>query len=308
MMSLGELGQQLRAAGLTPRALAAWAGSERISLVEQHLEELVAREPMPAAVGLALFVAGRDIAIDKARGLPIDALLAHELVVEDAHRLHAAVAILPVGQSLIVCDRHDAAPTSDTVCWPDDSSYHLASAIPHARFERWLDLGCGSGFAPLARPEAAAAIVGVELNRLAVDMAITSFALSGIGHAVVEHGDLAIAQEPAQLVTCNAPMPARVSESVLEMWRHTGGDFFARLWATVPERVAPGGIAIIHAALSAIPHERLPGARRIVVYTPQEVAPAFAVLAWRPDGPDGVSIAHRGLTAQRPHLDAEDFR
>jgi SAM-dependent methyltransferase len=339
-MSLVELGQQLRAAGLTPRALAAWAGTDRIPALSAVpaasssgawsaraatsddertlLDELAAREPTPAAVALSLFVAGRDIAIDKARGLPIDQLLAHELVVEDNYRdahedrgrcLRATVAILPVGKSLIVCDRHDAAPTSETVCWPDDSSYHLASAIPHVRFERWLDLGCGSGFAPLARPEAASAVVGVELNRLACEMARTSIELSGIGHVVVEHGDLAIEQAAADLVTCNAPMPG----GGVEMWRFTGRDsgiedFFARLWRVVPERVTPGGIAIVHAALTAIPHERLPGERRIVVYTPPEVAPAFGVLAWRPDGPDRVAVAHRALTAQRPHVDADDLR
>jgi hypothetical protein len=149
----------------------------------------------------------------------------------------------------------------------------------------------------------------VELNGLACDMARTSIELSGIGHVVVEHGDLAIEQPPAELVTCNAPMPGGGTE----MWRFTGRDsgiedFFARLWRVVPERVAPGGIAIVHAALAAIPHERLPGERRIVVYTPPEVAPAFGVLAWRPDGPDRVAVAHRALTAQRPHVDADDLR
>lgn len=339
-MSLGELGQQLRAAGLNPRALAAWAGTDRIPALAAMpapsssgawsaraatsddectlLDDLAAREPTPAAVALSLFVAGRDVAIDKAHALPIDALLAHELVVEDSYRdanedrgrcLRATVAILPVGRSLIVCDRHDAAPTSETVCWPDDSSYHLASAIPHARVERWLDLGCGSGFAPLVRPEAATTIVGVELNSLAVDMARTSAGLSGVGHVAIEHGDLAIEQAPAELVTCNAPMPG----GGIEMWRFTGRDsgiedFFARLWRVLPERVATGGIAIVHAALSAIPHERLPGERRIVVYTPPDAAPAFGVLAWRPDAPERLSIVHRALTAERPHVDATDFR
>ena len=306
---LGEVGKQLRAAGLTPRALAAWAGTDRIPLVEAHLDELVAREPTTAAIALSLFVAGRDVPVDKARALPIDALLEREWIVEDAQRLHATFAILPVGQSLIVCDRHDAPPTTETVCWPDDSSYHLASAIPHHRVDHWIDLGCGSGFAPLARPEAATTITGVELNGLACEMAEWSLALSGIQHVNIEHADLAIEAVPAQLVTCNAPMPS----TGIEMWRFTGresgvDDFFTRLWRVVPERLLPGGIAIVHAALSAIPHERLAGERRIVLYTPPDAAPAFGVLAWRPDGRDARSISHRALTRERPHLDVEDFR
>ena len=92
----------------------------------------------------------------------------------------------------------------------------------------------------------------------------------------------------------------------IEIWRHTDDDFFARLWSVLPERVAPGGLAIVHAALAAIPHERLAGDRRIVVYTPREAAPAFGVLWWRPDAPERLAISHRALTAERPHVDDGD--
>jgi len=319
-----ELGHKLRAAGLTPRALAAWAGTDRISALaapatsapdEAYVDELAAREPTPAAVALSLFVAGREIAIDRARHLPLDDLLARDLVVldtrADAHEdrgpcVRANVAILPVGRSLIVCDRFDAPPTTERVCWPDDSSYHLAGAIPHRRVARWLDLGCGSAFAPLVRPEVATSIVGVELNAVAARMARLGAALSGVGHLAVEHGDLAIEQEPAALVTCNTPMPAGGAGGGIEMWRHTDDELFERLWRVLPERVAPGGTAIVHAALSAIPHERLAGDRTIVVYTPSDVSPAFGVLWWQPDAPERLAISRRMLTPERPHVDDAD--
>lgn len=323
MIALAELGTQLRACGLTPRALAAWAGTDRIPRLAAAsprdpelaiVDELAAAEPVPAAIALALFVAGRDVAIDRAHArLPLDALLAHELVVEDGFRdphedrgrcVRATVAILPVGPSLVVCDRFDAPPTTERVCWPDDSSYHLAGAIPHGRVARWLDLGTGSAFAPLVRPDAAAAITGVELNAVAARMARAGAALSGIGHLAIEDGDLAIEQAPAPLVTCNAPMPGGASG--LEMWQFADDDLFARLWRVLPERVAPGGLAVVHAALSAIPHERLAGDRRIVVYTPPDAPAAFGVLWWRPDAPERLAISQRALTPERPHVDAGD--
>lgn len=298
---MSELGTRLRSAGLTPRALAAWAGTDRISALPALVEVLALRDPTPAAVALALFVAGRDVAVERVH-LPLDELAARGLIEVDTKTVHAEVAILPIGRSLIVCDRFDAPPTTERVCWPDDSSYHLAGAIPHRRVERWLDLGCGSAFAPLVRPEVAAMIAGIDLNAEAARMAALGVELSGIQHVTIEVGDLAIDQPPADLVTCNAPMPGGGTE----MWRHTDDELFARLWRVLPERVAPGGLAIVHAELSAIPHERLAGARRIVIYTPPDAAPAFGVLWWRPDAPEGLAISHRALTAERPHIDDAD--
>jgi hypothetical protein len=304
MVSLGELGALLRGAGLTPRALAAWAGTDRISQVTTLVEELAAKEPLPAAIALSLFVAGRDVAIESARGLGsiIDPLVEHDLVEVHDHTLRATMAILPVGRALVVCDRANAAPTTERVCWPDDSSYHLASAIPAGRVESWIDLGCGSAFAPLVRPELAAAITGVELNPEAARMARLGAELSGIAHLTIETADLAVELPAAPLVTCNAPMPGGGGE----MWRHTDDGFFERLWRVLPDRVAPGGTAVVHAAVSAIPYERLGGDRTLVVYTPPEVAPAFCVLWWRPDAADRLTLAARELTAERPHLDARD--
>ena len=293
------IGNALRNAGLTPRALAAWAGTDRLSALP--VDSLLARDPTQAALALALFVAGRDVPRGRI-DLPLDEMIAAGLVETSSTEIHAEVAILPAGPSLIVCDRFDAPPTSERVCWPDDSSYHLAGAIPKGRVERWLDLGCGSAFAPLVRPDAARAITGVDLNAEAARMAALGATLSGVQHLAIEEGDLASQQPAAELVTCNAPMPT----SGIDMWRHTDDDFFARLWAVLPERVAPGGLAIVHAALSAIPHERLAGDRRIVVYTPPDSAPAFGVLWWRPDAPDQLAISHRLLTAERPHLDDGD--
>src|SRR5262245_23773426 len=72
---LRRLGEQLRAAGLTPRALAAWAGTQRLPALPPHLPALRARDPVPAAAALALLVAGAELAVDRCRALPLDALL-----------------------------------------------------------------------------------------------------------------------------------------------------------------------------------------------------------------------------------------
>jgi SAM-dependent methyltransferase len=309
-MSLRRTGELLRAAGLVPRALAAWAGTDRLAALPPRLPALRAREPVPAAAALALFVAGAELAIDRCRALPLDALLAAELLARGeggAATVRAPVAVLPLGRGLLVCDRADAPDAPDLVCWPDDSSYHLAGALPPGRRARWVDLGCGSAFAAIARPDAAARLTGIDLNPRAVLHARTGLALSGIDHAEVAVGDAGDAGDAGgvdhgevDLVTCNAPIPGDPHAAI---WRRADAGFLARLAAAIPARLAAGGLAIVHTAREALPAE-LPGERVFVAYAPGP--PAFGVLWWRPDAPPRAVSAYRELTAARPHIGASD--
>ncbi|MGN6109658.1 MAG: hypothetical protein ACTHU0_31415, partial [Kofleriaceae bacterium] len=60
-MELAALGDQLRGAGLTPRALAAWAGTDRAAALPGRLPALATTEPVPAAAALTLLVAGAEL-------------------------------------------------------------------------------------------------------------------------------------------------------------------------------------------------------------------------------------------------------
>jgi len=319
---LAAIGAQLRATGLTPRALAAWAGTARISALPAQLDAAPPAAATPAAAILALLVAGAEVACERLRAPPglIDALISHALVERDGDRLRARVAIVPHGPGLLVCGRLDAAIERDLVCWPDDSSHHLAAAIPPGRRARWLDLGCGSAFAPLARPELARQIAGVDINPRAVRHARLGAALSGISHLVAALGDVAGPHGGADLVTCNAPMPdpgpgARaepphtgvVERALPEVWRRADPGFFVRLWPALARAVLPGGLIVVHGACSAV----LPaltaaaGERVVVSYTPDDV-PGFAVAWWRPDAPTRLATVRRALTPGRPHVDTGD--
>jgi SAM-dependent methyltransferase len=309
-MELGAIGRGLRGAGLTARALAAWAGTSRVAALPARLDAL-GDPPTPAAAVLALFVGGAELARGQLR-VPdplVEALVAHGLVERAGDRVRARVAVVPLAGALLVCDRLDAPVERALVCWPDDSSHHLAAAIPPGRRDDWLDLGCGSAFAALARPELAARITGIDLNERAVRYARLGVALSELGHVEAARGDIADAREPADLVTCNAPMPepAAARSLVPEVWRRADPGFFERLWPAVRRAVRPGGLIVVHGASEAV----LPvlgdgdGERVAVVYTPPSM-PGFAVAWWRPDAPDRFVAARRELTPDRPHVDARD--
>jgi methylase of polypeptide subunit release factors len=340
--AIAAIGKRLRDAGLTARALAAWAGTARLAALPARLDGCAAAPATPAAAILALFVAGAEVARGQLRTLPdeaIERLVAAALIERRGDQLRAPLAVLPLGASLLVCDRLDAPVERDLACWPDDSSHHLATAIPPGRRGTWCDLGCGSAFAALARPDLAERIHGVDLNPRAVRFAQLGAALSGIPQLAASVGDIGDAHAPADLVTCNAPMPA-VSESALrsgaaprrgtappaatarrdagppgdrlgglmpEIWRRADADFFSKLWPALERTVRPGGSIIVHGACEAIVPALAdaPGERVIVTYTPDGV-PGFAVAWWRPDGPARLATARRTLTPDRPHLDPRD--
>lgn len=300
-IDLANLGARLRAAGLTEGALLAWSGTRRIPAVEWRAPGLRAREPVPAAAALALFVAGSVLEVTQAGRLPIDELVAADLLERRGDRLRASVSVLPLESTLLVCDRHDYADAEDLVRWPDDSSYHLASALAPGRRPRWLDLACGSAFAPLARPELAAEIRGVDLNPRAVRYARLGAALSGCRHVTAEPAEIGETHAPAALVTCNAPIPGDADEAI---WRRADATFFARMWPAARACTAPAGEIVVHCVAEAIPAD-LPGEVVIVVYTPPGER-RFAITWWQPDRPVRRVVAYRELTQARPHLDPRD--
>jgi hypothetical protein len=305
---LSTLGSRLRHGGLHPRALAAWAGSDRLSALPGLLPQRP--PPTPASTLLALFVAGDDVPIDRVPDL--EAMHAAALVDVTGDTVRARVSLLPLGPSLLVCDRLDTSDSLDIVCWPDDSSYHLALSLPPARHARWLDLGCGSAFAPLLRPELAQSIVAADVNERAVAYADLGCELSGVANVDVVKADLgdgvpAELRGACELVTCNAPIPEPSTSPYRARWRMTDTSFVERLFVHSRSFVAPEGMVVVHAALDALEPvlEELPGHRVVVSYTPAEVR-GFGVAWWRPDGEDRFVRANRPLTPGRAHLTHED--
>jgi methylase of polypeptide subunit release factors len=303
------LGARLRYGGLSPRTLAAWLGTDRVSAVPALLPNVAGRPVTPASALLALFVAGEDVALDHVPEL--EALHREQLVDVVDNRVHARVAILPLGTSLVVCDRLDTSDSLDIVCWPDDSSYHLALSLP-AAVDTWLDLGCGSAFAALLRPELARAIVGADVNPRAVRYARLGCELSGHAHVRIVEANLgdgvpAELRASCGLVTCNAPIPEPAGSPYRARWRLTDTSFVERLFVHARSFVAADGMIVVHAALDALEPVvgELPGHRVLIAYTPSEVR-GFAVAWWRPDGEDRFVRGRRPLTEWRPHLTHED--
>jgi hypothetical protein len=197
-----ELGAALRRAGLSPRATQAAWGTTAIAALARPLRAL---PPTPATAALRLLVAGVPVGrADVERGLGAAALaglVARGIVADDGGpELRAAIHVVPVGPSLVACDR---------AAWPDDSTHHLADCVPPGRAERWLDLGTGCGTVPLTRPDRARTIVATEVEPRALALAALGVALSDVRHVTTLAADLLDgAGECYDLVTFNLPIPA----------------------------------------------------------------------------------------------------
>ena len=281
----------------TSRALAAWAGTDRLAALPELLASLISRPITPASTPLAMFVGGATVPAAWVRDL--DELIAQDLVDVDRELARATVAVLPLGRAQLVCDRLDALLDEEHVCWPDDSSHHLAGALPAGRVARWLDLGCGSAFAPLARPELAHAIDAIDLNPRAVHYARLGAQLSGVTHLAARVADVGAVEGTYELITCNAPIPDAIAHA--PMWQTTTRAFFDRLVATATRCCAPDGQVVLHAWLAALPD--LPGDVTTCSYTPDD---EFGIVWWRPHAAPRRSLHRRLLTSDRPHLDASD--
>lgn len=264
---------------ITSRQLLAWAGTDRLPIVRARLPQLREQPLTPASRALRVYVAG-----DRVPGFE------GEFVVDG----RASVAVLPIGESVIVCDRADAPIDRELVRWPDDSSFHLLHAIPPGTVDTWLDLGCGSAIAPLVRRRANR-IVCSDLNPRALRYAREGARLSNVAIETLE-GD--IATVPADLITCNAPIPAPGlgPAPAADLWRSTDEHFLGRFLEAARAALLPGGTIIVHA--SWMPD--LPGDAVTVTYTP--APPHFGITWWRPDTPGRHIRATRLLTADHPHV------
>ena len=293
---LPVLTSQFLRARITPAALKAWAGTDRLSALPLSVPQ--ERALTKAGALLELFIGGGVVPRDPTWP-DLDGLVA-----DLEGNLRATVSVLPLGKGLIVADRFDTSDSLDYVCWPDDSSYHLATAIPPGRRERWLDLGCGSGCAEVMRPEIATTIVAADLNERATRYARMGFELSGISHVEVVTTDLAAGIEGRfQLVTCNAPIPGNAGSH----WVSTDDAFFPRLFADARRCVTDDGMVVVHGALDALQPEvmGMSGERVVIGYTPEDLR-GFGVLWWRPGAPERLVWKRRELTADRPHITFED--
>ncbi|MCB9562667.1 MAG: methyltransferase [Kofleriaceae bacterium] len=220
--------------------------------------------------------------------------------------MRATVAILPAGaDALAVCDRADG-DDAGAVMFPDDSSHHLIGALPRRRVERWLDVATGAALAPLSAAGRAREVVAVDLSPRAIAMARLGAALSGVPLALAV-ADLADGVDGGfDLVTANLPIPGeRAGAGPRHRVSPPGADLIARFWRAAAARLAPGGEALLHAALDDDPLaalRALPGEVVVARYTPPGLA-AFGVTAWRPDRPAARRVRDLALTRDAPHVD-----
>ncbi|ACY14558.1 methyltransferase small [Haliangium ochraceum] len=320
MADLGDevwaaLGARLRACGLGERAL-------RHRFAVRHLGHAPlgsGQAPVrvaPAALLVHLFAAGDTVSLRPLRRLlgdAVDLLDEAGLIAIDGDLVRARVAILPLGDALVVSDRADCLRGHDVVACADDSAFHLLSMVPTRPARpgmRWLDVGTGSAIVPLARPGSAAHIAATDIHVRALEMARIGAALSGRPDIELREADLladAACEGPWDRITFNAPIPnaALPCPADTPLYRRGADDVLERFWEQVGDLVAPAGEVIVHSWQpldDSVLERALPGRLLVLRYTPPGAAPAFGVSLWQPDAPRERRLIHQELSASTPYL------
>jgi methylase of polypeptide subunit release factors len=247
-----------------------------------------------AAAPLWLLVGGRAIGTAIAeRGLgPAWSALRELGVLEvEGDEVTAVVTLLPIGEALIV--RLPRTPGEAGA--PDDSSAHLASVLGRRRSARWLDVGTGNGYVPLARLGRAGEVLATDVDATALACARAGIILSGATALTVRAADLLDGSGGDwDLITFNAPIPGDDDP---------GASLLARFWEQAAPAIAGDGEVVVHSVLGHAP--RLPGRTVVARYTPPGLEPAFGLTRWQPGAPKERIERAVELTPAHPHVRAE---
>jgi len=289
------LGQRLISLGLNERAVCACFAVRVPGHAPLRAATLPLPDPLPPAAVLPwLLAAGHPVpaaTAERRLGVDLPRLIELGLLARDGADVRPAFMVLPAGRSLVVCtlDRPGGGAR------PDDSSYHLLGTLPARRVDRWLDVGTGNGFLPLAARALGAVMRATDVDAGALALARAGALLSGAGDLELARADLlgGAGERPWPLVTFNAPLDGAIP--LLE-----------RFHRALPEVVADGGEALIHSVLAPglVPATGQAIAAR---YTPAGVEPAFAVTWWRPGPARPPRMIEIALTGDRPHLRRADL-
>lgn len=298
---LARIGYYLRHHGLTEQAVCTCFYVTSVGHAPMRTASLTPPDsPTLAAILPWLLVAGKPLPVAAARAALGDELYETlrdvDLLTERSPLVWSEVCILPVGEAIAVSDRFGggSAPL------PDDSSFHLIGALPGRRLASWLDIGTGTGIAPLARRGLARRVVAGDINDEALDCARLGVGLSGAGEIELRNSDLFDAVEPGNwaLITFNAPMPG------------PDDDLLDRFWQDVRTRVGDHSEVVVHSQQAHddyIESLQLPGEVVVARYTPPGIEPAFGVTRWRPGGEQRSELRHVALTPERPHVTRGDL-
>jgi SAM-dependent methyltransferase len=258
VVSLGNLGETLRAAGYTGEgfqdALAVEGGARRDRAdIQFHLRRLPDGDRLSTLIKLFWLGVpiGYDEAADALAPLPLDGLaeLGVLTLVDDS--VEATIEIFSTGGLLVAGDRLAASRSSgppDQVIGVMPSSLALMRLTPRRDVDSVLDLGTGSGVQALCAGRHARRVVAVDVNPRALEYTELNAALNGITNVECREGDIFDLPDSAEfdLVVCNPPYVISPDTSfILRDGGLAGDSFCERLVRRVPGYLKEGGLALV---------------------------------------------------------------
>lgn len=234
-------------------------------LLTRGMAWLAPLDPRPAALALRLLVLGQALPAADLQRLLGDTLAADlagaGLLLEAASGWSFPLRLELVNHLLIFSDPADDDPA--TVMAVGGSTKLLAGACyPQADIGRALDLGCGGGTLALLLAGACQAVVAIDINPRALQLARFNAALNGVHNVDWRLGHLyePVAQERFDLVVAQPPFLPQPADAPRVLYLHGGarGDELAlALLAQTPQHLQPGGVAVVLSDFPVLPQPLL---------------------------------------------------
>jgi methylase of polypeptide subunit release factors len=145
----------------------------------------------------------------------------------------------------------DLRSFSDAVMGLSDATVTLArAALPGAKVEAALDLGCGSGTAAFVLAQRAARVIATDVNPRALELARVGIAMNGLTNVELRQGDLfePVAGERFDVIASQPPFvgrPPGAADATFMYGGSVGDELSLRLLGELPGRLSAMGRAVL---------------------------------------------------------------
>ncbi len=169
-----------------------------------------------------------------------------------------SAVIMSHGDCFVLSDHETREGESASAHWVmgiGTSSGQLAQSVIRRRYERLLDLCCGSGIQSFLLQGMTKEVVAIDRNPRALNMGRFGAAMSGYSHIEFRESDCysAVAGETFDGIVCNPPFA--ISPGRTKMYRDggmRGDDFARRVISEAPAYLREGGFAFFVCDVAAI--------------------------------------------------------
>ncbi len=251
-----EFRRSLAGAGFNAEAidnLIPGLGSAQNERAMTAAQACLAGDDTPLATAIRLFLLADNVPLEPVMNLfgwQVTELTRLGLLKQGNGGICSRVRVTPVEEDLVAADfpRRQIEHPDDFVMGVGPATRQLDALTPRLKSGRALEVGCGIAWLGARLARAGATVTASDINPRALELAAFNARLCGTEGIDLRRGSLfepVEGEAPFDIIACNPPF-VQTPDSTLTYRDSPSGNAFCReLVAGLPERLAPGGLAVV---------------------------------------------------------------